>query len=91
LAIVGFRREAMANNPVGMLALMDSGYYRKPGCEVGWCGYPAVPPPGQTLCFFGGWLSAYNEDLKTYFVNGTVIEGVSGGPCFLRERIICQH
>ena len=51
LAVIIFRPELMPNAPKTMLTLMDKGYFRKPGCEVGWCGYPAIPSPGETLCF----------------------------------------
>ncbi|HUX01912.1 MAG: serine protease [Phycisphaerae bacterium] len=84
LALLSFPPELMPKAPDTMLPLVQKGYYRKPGCEVGWCGYPVIPPPGKTLCFFGGWLSTFDEPTGTYFVDGTVINGVSGGPCFCR-------
>lgn len=86
LAVIGFGPKRMPNAPKTMLTLMERGYIRKAGCEVGWCGYPAIPPPGDILCFFGGWLSSFKEETATYFVDGTVISGVSGGPCFCRGK-----
>jgi hypothetical protein len=48
------------------------------GVEVGWLGYPAMAE--NTLCFFSGNVSAWQDWLNTYLVDGVAINGVSGGP-----------
>ena len=51
------------------------------GNDIGWLGFPAVAT--ARLCFFGGRISAWDSDAKTYFVDGVAINGVSGGPAFI--------
>jgi hypothetical protein len=51
------------------------------GVEVGWLGYPAIGGP-DTLCFFSGNISARQEALSNYLIDGVAINGVSGGPVF---------
>jgi len=53
----------------------------KVGTDVGWLGYPAGVA-GTELCFFGGRVSAFKSRENLYFVDGVVINGVSGGPAF---------
>jgi hypothetical protein len=50
-----------------------------PGIEIGWCGFPVMAP--DTLCFFNGHISAHSIS-NDYYVDGTVINGVSGAPVF---------
>ena len=66
--------------PEKPLPLLEKGKYLKPGNEIGWLGYPAIP--GANLSFFAGRLSSYNNDEKAYLVDGVAINGVSGGPAF---------
>ena len=49
------------------------------GVELGWLGYPQVAP--GRLCFFSGKISAIIDE-DHFFVDGTAIHGVSGGPAF---------
>jgi hypothetical protein len=62
------------------LALFKKDHYLKPGVEIGWSGFPAIPK--ASLCFFSGRVSAYLEDDHAYLVDGVAINGVSGGPVF---------
>ena len=48
------------------------------GMEVGWLGFPCI---ADGLCFFSGRVSAIVDD-DHFFVDGTAIHGVSGGPAF---------
>jgi hypothetical protein len=48
------------------------------GAEVGWLGFPAIV--SNTLCFFSGNISAWQEFRRTYLIDGVAISGVSGGP-----------
>jgi trypsin-like peptidase len=48
------------------------------GVEVGWLGYPAIGP--RVLCFFSGNVSAVQESIHAYLIDGVAINGVSGGP-----------
>lgn len=57
------------------------------GVELGWCGFPAVAP--IHLCFFTGHVSAWLPDEEAYLIDGVVINGVSGGPAFSKERQLC--
>lgn len=63
-----------------LFPLLDKTKFIKPGVEIGWLGFPAIPQSG--LCFFSGRISAYLEDTSTYLVDGVAINGVSGGPAF---------
>ena len=60
--------------------LIDDGKYQKPGCEVGWLGFPGLPD--ASLSFFSGHVSSYIKARKSYLVDGVAINGVSGGPAF---------
>lgn len=48
------------------------------GTEVGWLGFPALAD--STLCFFSGIISAKQDWLHAYLIDGVAINGVSGGP-----------
>jgi hypothetical protein len=48
------------------------------GVEVGWLGYPAIAQ--NTLCFFAGNVSAWQDFRSAYLIDGVAINGVSGGP-----------
>ena len=66
--------------PESALPLMEEGYHLRPGVELGWLGFPAIPQ--AELCFFSGRISAYQETGSMYLVDGVAINGVSGGPAF---------
>ena len=66
--------------PEEPLALFKKDYHFKPGVEIGWLGFPAIPR--ASLCFFSGRISAYLDDDHAYLVDGVAINGVSGGPVF---------
>ena len=51
----------------------------KPGVAVGWVGFPSVH---DSLCFFSGHVSAFDQDRNRYLLDGVAIGGVSGGPVF---------
>jgi hypothetical protein len=50
------------------------------GVEMGWLGYPAGIGQGPGPYFFSGHLSDIQPPM--YFIDGVVIQGVSGGPVF---------
>ena len=83
LAVIGIQPELLAGLPEAAVPLLVKGTYILPGSGIGWCGFPAIPT-GDHVCFFGGWVSLYKEDEGIYFVDGTVINGVSGGPAFVQ-------
>ncbi len=71
----------------GVLALPDEplprlepDHHIRAGVDIAWLGYPALSH--STRCFFGGRVSAFLEDEKSYLVDGVAINGVSGGPAF---------
>src|SRR5690606_3530334 len=66
--------------PTSTLPLTTSGYFIKPGVEIGWMGFPAMHQ--SNACFFSGRISHYDEPRKRYLVDGVAINGVSGGPTF---------
>jgi hypothetical protein len=66
--------------PTSTLPLTTSGYFIKPGVEIGWMGYPALHQ--SNACFFSGRVSHYDQPRKRYLVDGVAINGVSGGPTF---------
>jgi len=54
-----------------------------PGCPVAWCGFPNIAE--SSPCFFSGHVSATYATAGDYLVDGVVIHGVSGGPCFIHN------
>jgi hypothetical protein len=52
----------------------------KIGIEVAWLGFPSIGP--DTLCFFCGKISAWQQATSAYLIDGVAINGVSGGPVF---------
>jgi Trypsin-like peptidase domain len=50
------------------------------GAEVGWLGFPALGSGSNTLCFFSGNVSAWQDHRRAYLVDGVSINGISGGP-----------
>lgn len=69
--------------PGGPLGLGGSSSPLAAGVEIGWCGFPSVA--SNELCFFHGHISARLEGEKSYLVDGVAINGVSGGPAFVRS------
>ena len=70
--------------PADGIPLIAKDHHYKPGVEIGWMGFPAIPK--ANLCFFSGRISAWlptPED--SYLVDGVAINGVSGGPAFTVE------
>ncbi len=78
-AAITFDRGAIVL-PEAPLPLIELDYHLKPGVEIGWLGFPAIP--GANLCFFSGRTSAYLQETNSYLVDGVAINGVSGGPAF---------
>ena len=66
--------------PIDILPLVEKDKHFKPGVEIVWLGYPAMPR--ANLCFFSGRISSWLESEDAYLVNGVAINGVSGGPAF---------
>ena len=54
----------------------------KVGVEIGWCGYPSIS--NDQLCFFEGFISCILNKERSYLVDGIAINGVSGGPAFIK-------
>ena len=54
------------------------------GIEIGWCGFPSIV--SNTLCFFNGHISAQCNPQGDYYVDGTAIQGTSGGPVFIKPN-----
>ncbi len=72
----------LPDEPIPFIA---PGYRMRIGVEIGWLGYPGIAP--DTLCFFCGKVSAWQEDSSAYFVDGVAINGVSGGPVLRRTSV----
>lgn len=66
--------------PESAFQLLPVDKHLKVGSDVGWLGYPALSP--ESLCFFGGRISAWLQSDSAYLVDGVAINGVSGGPTF---------
>jgi hypothetical protein len=82
-ASVIFSRDALGI-PEETLPLSGEGKHIRVGSEIGWLGYPAIPR--ASLCFFVGRLSCWLAQDDTYLVDGVAINGVSGGPVFMRYQ-----
>lgn len=80
LALVLFNKER--EFPVDALSLIPPKKFMKAGVQIGWCGFPAVSP--QDLCFFSGYVSGYLKNEELYLIDGVAINGVSGGPAFIK-------
>ncbi len=80
-AAITFWRSDLAL-PETMLPLTPKAKWFKPGVEIGWLGYPAIPR--ASLCFFSGRISAWLAAESAYLVDGVAINGVSGGPAFIQ-------
>lgn len=65
-------------------SLINKDKFVKPGVEVGWLGFPAIPH--ANICFFSGRISSYLEESSAYLVDGVAINGVSGGPAFRLKK-----
>ena len=78
-AAIVFDRQAMPL-PSEPLPLIPEGYILKVGVEAGWLGFPQIAP--NSLCFFSGRISCWQEESRAYLVDGVAINGVSGGPTF---------
>jgi len=78
-AAIIFEKQDLPLPPVP-LGLIERNYHMKPGVEVGWLGFPAIPR--ASLSFFSGRISAWLEEEQAYLVDGVAINGVSGGPAF---------
>lgn len=52
------------------------------GMEVGWLGFPALNSLNDRLCFFSGRISLVDRDAHRYLIDGTGVQGCSGGPVF---------
>jgi len=70
--------------PSDGLPLAPKATHLKPGVEIGWLGFPAIPH--ANLCFFSGRISAWVEPEDAYLVDGVAINGVSGGPAFIANN-----
>ena len=53
----------------------------KVGTEVGWLGFPALRTVAERLCFFSGRISLV-DSAGRFLVDGTNVQGCSGGPAF---------
>jgi hypothetical protein len=69
----------LPKEPIGFIS---AGKHLKVGVEVAWLGYPGICH--DTLCFFTGNISAWQEGKSEYLIDGVAINGVSGGPVFRR-------
>ena len=64
--------------PEEPVPLLPKGFTIKVGVEVGWLGFPWGSGP---VHFFSGKISSYVSG-SVYHIDGTTINGVSGGPVF---------
>jgi hypothetical protein len=69
--------------PEEPIPFIAAGKHLKVGIEVAWLGYPGIGP--ETLCFFSGKISAWQQKTSSYLIDGVAINGVSGGPVFYRK------
>jgi len=66
--------------PAAPSSFIKEGKRMKVGADIGWIGYPEIAD--GNLCFFNGKISAWVQKERFYYVDGTGIGGVSGGPAF---------
>jgi hypothetical protein len=64
--------------PQQLIPLLPTSTKLPIGAEVGWLGFPSIAP--DTLCFFTGNISAHQDAMNAYLIDGVAINGVSGGP-----------
>ena len=66
-----------------LLPLRDKKINLGRATEIGWLGYPGFANPN--LCFFHGFVSAYDKTHERYLLNGAANQGISGGPAFTQN------
>jgi len=66
------------------LLIMQDDKILVPGVQIGWCGFPGIIE--NNLCFFSGHISSILKNSGDYLVDGTAINGVSGGPAFFKDQ-----
>jgi hypothetical protein len=62
------------------LNLIPDGEYLNPGDDIAWAGFSCITP--EKLSFFHGYISCHYLTRNRYYIDGNVINGVSGGPAF---------
>jgi len=80
LAIIVFDQPRELNVPNEQLEHLVPTHHLLNGAEIAWCGFPGLR--SDKLCFFHGYISCYLNQTEGYLVDGTAINGVSGGPVF---------
>ena len=70
--------------PMPLVSLADQQERRAVcvGTEVGWLGFPSLLGITGQLCFFSGRISCLDARANRFFIDGTVVQGCSGGPVF---------
>lgn len=82
-AVIVVATKHLKGLPKDVYPLMDPTKYMRIGVAVGWVGFPYVAHP--KLCFFRGYVSAFEEGQDCYLIDGVAINGVSGGPVFIED------
>ncbi len=82
-AAVIFFRKPIFELPSEVIELLPLDTPLSIGNEVGWLGFPTIEP--NSLCFFSGNISAWQQFRKAYLIDGVAINGVSGGPVIFAD------
>jgi len=83
IAIFSAPKVAELKLPEEAIPFITTGQRKKVGVELAWLGYPGLTP--NVLCFFTGKVSAWVKQSKIYYIDGVAINGVSGGPVFVKD------
>ena len=79
-AILAFVTRELPQPGVPILSPAELGYVRV-GTDAGWLGFPAIETVAGRLCFFSGRISMVDPSGR-FLVDGTNVQGCSGGPAF---------
>ena len=73
-------------SPGDLIPLLPKEFFPKVGVELGWAGFPGLLDPQKTgiisPSFFSGKVSNSGGNPGPYYIDGSAMKGVSGGPVF---------
>ncbi len=82
-AVIVFKSNKPVISKNLLLPLRDKELNLSRATEIGWLGYPGFAK--ANLCFFHGYVSAYDKSQERYLLDGAANKGVSGGPAFTQN------
>ena len=82
-AVIVFKSNRPVISKNLLLPLRDKELNLSRATEIGWLGYPGFAR--TNLCFFHGYVPAYDNSGERYLLDGAANQGVSGAPAFTQN------